>query len=104
MEQSKGSSLGYTIMPYDPAGAHKGKEPNLLAFRVPLDGSARSMRFRALDAKGEVLAGSEREIRVVGRIPASWLLLVLALVPLLAMVVVLVVRSRAYAAGSIDES
>ena len=62
VEQSKGSSLGYTIMPYDPAGAHKGKEPNLLAFRVPLDGSAKSMRFRALDAKGEVLAGSEIDL------------------------------------------
>jgi hypothetical protein len=104
VEQSKGSSLGYTIVPFDAKGAHKDKEPNLIAFRVPVDRKAGAMRFHALNARGEMLPGSEREIRVVGRIPAAALLLGLALAPLLAMAVVLIVRSRAYASGAAEES
>ncbi len=71
VEQAKGSSLGYTIQPYDPAGAHKDKEPNLIAFRVPVDRKVAAIRFHALDGKGERLAGSERELRVVGRDPGG---------------------------------
>ncbi len=103
VEQSKGSSLGYTIQPYDPAGAHKDKEPNLIAFRVPMDRKVTAMRLHALDAKGGVLRGSERQIRVVGPMPSRWLLVVLALVPLLVMAAVLGARSRLYARGSRDE-
>ena len=62
-----------------------------------------AIRFHALNDKGERLAGSERELRVVGKIPASWLLLVLALAPLLVMAIVLLVRARVYAAAAHDE-
>jgi hypothetical protein len=102
VEQSKGSGLGYTIQPWDPAGAHKDKEPNLIAFHVPVDRTRRAMRLHALDAKGEVLPGSQREIRVVAGMPSAWILVVLAAVPLLVMAVVLIVRARLYAAGSRD--
>lgn len=102
VEQSKGSSLGYTIQPYDPAGAHKDKEPNLIAFRMPMDRNVRVMRFHALDAKGDALAGSERQVRVVGSVPSAWLLVLLALAPLVAMAAVLIARARLYAAGSRD--
>ena len=104
VEQSKGSSLGYTILPYDPAGAHKDKEPNLIAFRVAVDRKLPAVRLHALDDKGARLAGSERQIRIVGKIPTAWLLLLLALAPLLAMAIVLSVRARAYASGAGGES
>jgi hypothetical protein len=104
VEQAKGSSLGYTIQPYDPVGAHKDAEPNLIAFRMPVNRKVTAIRFYALNGKGERLAGSERELRVVGKIQAAWLLLVLALAPLLVMAVVLLVRARAYAAAAGDES
>ena len=104
VEQSKGSSLGYTIVPYDPKGAHKDKEPNLIAFRLAVDRKVPAMRLHALDAKGARLAGSERQIRIVGTLPTAWLLLVLALVPLLAMAIVLGVRARAYVRGAVEES
>jgi hypothetical protein len=52
------------------------------------------IRLRTLDARGAVLPGSEREIRVPSRGPASFLVLIAALAPLLVMAIVLVVRSR----------
>jgi hypothetical protein len=102
VEQSKGSSLGYTIVPFDAQGAHKDKEPNLIAFRVPVGKNARAISFHALSSKGERLPGSERQVRVVGRMPAAALLLALA--PLLLMALLLGLRARAYAAGSIDKT
>jgi hypothetical protein len=104
VEQSKGSSLGYTIVPFDAQGAHKDEEPDLIAFRVPVDRNVRAVRFRALDGKGKPLVGSERQIRVVGRIPSAALLLLLAVAPLLCMAVLLILRARVYAAGSNDAS
>jgi hypothetical protein len=104
VEQSKGSSLGYTIVPFDAQGAHKGKEPNLIAFRVPVDTNARAISFHALDSKGEKLPGSERQIRVVGKAPSAALLIVLALFPLLLMAALLIIRMRAYSTESIDKS
>jgi hypothetical protein len=102
VEQTKGASLGYTIVPFDAQGAHKDKEPNLVAFRVKVDMSVRAVRFHALDSKGEPIAGSERQIRIVGGIPFGVLLLLLALSPLLLMAVVLVLRARTYVGESID--
>jgi len=96
VEQSKGSSLGYTIVPWDPAGPLKDREPNLIAFRVPVDASTRSISFSAADADGKPLPGSERQIRVVKGLPYAGLVLALALLPLVAMAVVLAVRVRKY--------
>jgi hypothetical protein len=98
VEQSKGSSLGYTIVPFDPQGVHKGKEANLIAFRMTVPPEGRTVSFRTLDADGRPLAGSERQIRIVRAPPSAALLLVLAAAPLLVMVLVLVVRSRRYSA------
>jgi hypothetical protein len=103
VEQSQGTSLGYTITAYDPKGAHKGKAPNLIAFKVPLSKGAGNISLRAMDAKGAPLAGSERQIRVVGPIAAAPLLLSLALLPLLVMLLVLALRGRAYGAGRASE-
>jgi hypothetical protein len=103
VEQSQGTSLGYTIAAYDPKGAHKGKTPNLIAFKVPVSKGGGNISLRAMDAKGAPLAGSERQIRVVGPIAAAPLLLSLALLPLLAMLVVLALRGRAYAEGRAPE-
>jgi hypothetical protein len=104
VEQAKGSALGYTIQPYDPAGAHKGKDANLIAFRVAVDRKVPALRLHARDAKGARIAGSERQIRVIGPIPTAWVLLALALAPLLVMAIVLAVRSRTYARGSSRET
>jgi hypothetical protein len=94
VEQISGATLGYRIVPYDPQGAHQGQDPSIIAFRVPMSPDRSVIRLRTLDGRGAVLPGSEREIRVPSRGPARLLLLLAALAPLLAMAIVLAVRSR----------
>ncbi len=96
VEQSKGSSLGYTIVPFDPQGAHKGKDPNLIAFRVAIGSDTRELRLAALDENGKLLPGSERQIRVVRGGPSNVLLILLAALPLAVMALVLGLRNRRY--------
>jgi len=96
VEQAEGASLGYSIVPLDPEGIHRGIEPNLKAFLLPLKGSSAGMRIRTLDENGSPLAGSSREVRIVRGLPLAPLCLGLAFVPLAAMVVVMAIRSRRY--------
>jgi hypothetical protein len=98
VQQTQGSSLGYTIIPYDPQGAGKDKDPDLIAFRLPVGKGPRLLRVRALDAAGAPLGG-ERQIRIIGPSPFPLLTLALALSPLLVMVIVLLARARGHAAG-----
>ncbi len=94
VEQLSGATLGYRIVPFDPQGEHQGEDPSIIAFRVPMSPDRAVIRLRTLDARGAVLPGSEREIRVPSRGPASLLLILTALAPLLVVAIVLVVRSR----------
>jgi hypothetical protein len=96
VEQVQGVTLGYKIIPYDPQGAHKGQDPSLVAFRVPLSRSVPALRVLALDGKGNPLPGSARQIRVISPSRSEIILPVLALVPLLAMALVLIGRARKY--------
>jgi hypothetical protein len=94
--QSPGSSLGYTIVPYDPQGAGKGRDPDLIAFHLSVSPRTPAMRIRALGGDGLLLPGSDRQVRVVASPRLGAVTLVIALLPLLAMILVLVRRSRAY--------
>jgi len=96
VEQTKGSGLGYTIVPFDPQGAHKGKAPNLIAYKVAIGKDTQALRLRALDGNGKPLPGSERQIRVVRAAPPAVLLLSLAGLPLALMALVLSLRERRY--------
>jgi len=96
VEQAQGATLGYRIVPFDPQGAQKGKEPSLIAFRVtPGQGSAVT-GLRTVDSSGGPLPGSERQIRVIAPPAAEPVLPLLALAPLGAMALVLVRRARRY--------
>jgi hypothetical protein len=104
VEQVKGASLGYRIVPYDPQGAHKDRDPSLQAFHVPIARSATDkaqpvLRLATLDKNGTELGGGERQIRVVGPARAGFVALLLALLPLAVMLAVLVVRSRRLTGG-----
>jgi hypothetical protein len=96
VEQVQGASLGYKIVPYDPQGAQKGKDPSLIAFRIPLGRGTPGVELHALDGAGKPLLGSKRQIRVIAPPPAEIILPLLALAPFLAMVLVLVGRARRY--------
>ena len=96
VEQVKGAALGYRIVPYDPQGAHKDREPSLRAFHVPLTPQDRVIRLRVQDKDGQVLPSGDRQIRVVRPARTGFVSLILALLPLVAMAVVLLRRSRVY--------
>ena len=96
VEQTKGSALGYKIVPFDPEGAHKDRDPSLIAFKIPITRETSLIKFELLDNSGLNMAGSSRQVRVI--IKSRWqpILLVLCLLPLLVMTVVRMIRSRKY--------
>ncbi len=96
VEQAKGSALGYMIVPYDPEGAHKDKEPSLKAFHIPISPESKTMRLKVQDQNGKYPAGGERRIRIVTRSNLSIILLVLVFVPMLVLVIIRVRRAGRY--------
>ncbi len=97
VEQVKGAALGYKIVPYDPQGAHKDREPSLRAFKVAINpADTRALRLRVQDKEGVYLPTGTRQIRIVGASRAGIVVFILALLPLAVMAVVLGLRSRRY--------
>jgi hypothetical protein len=93
VKQAAGSSLGYTITPYDPATAAADEAPSLVAFPVTVQKSGTLIRF-ALENDGHAVSGSERQVRVVKPLPGFAWFAFFALAPLLAMTLVLALRAR----------
>jgi hypothetical protein len=93
VKQAAGSSLGYTITPYDPATATTDETPSLVAFPVAVQKSGTLIRF-ALENGGRAVSGSERQVRVVKPLPGFAWFAFFALAPLLAMTLVLALRAR----------
>jgi hypothetical protein len=96
VEQVKGAALGYRIVPFDPQGAHKDRDPSLQAFHVPLNGDDRVVRLRVEDKDGRALKDSSRQVRVIRPSRVGFVSLILAVIPLIVMAVALIRRSRAY--------
>ncbi len=96
VEQSKGSSLGYKILPFDPEGAHKDRDPSLRAFHVSLDETVSRMTLRVEGGEGELLEGSNRQIRVVDSEKSNLFLLIISIVPLIVMAVLMITRQKRY--------
>jgi len=86
--------LGYKIVPFDPQGAHKDRDPSLRAFQVALGKDATRAALMVLDRNGTPLPGGERQIRVLHPAKAGFVALLLALLPLAAMAAVLARRAR----------
>jgi len=98
VEQVKGSSLGYKIVPFDPAQKEKGQEPSLYAFHVPIEREQGLIKVEAKDKNGLPLPGSQRQIRVLVESGLQVIVLVASLLPLVVMVFVLNRRARRYTA------
>jgi len=96
VEQVKGAALGYQIVPFDPEGKHKDREPSLLAFHVPISNDERVVRLRSQDKDGEYLPSSERQIRIITPTRLGLISLILAILPLVVMIIVMARRSRRY--------
>jgi hypothetical protein len=96
VEQVKGAALGYQIVPFDPEGKHKDREPSLQAFHVPLSKDQRIIRLRVQDNAGNYLPSGQRQIRVITPSRIGIVSLILAVCPLIVMFVVMARRSRRY--------
>ncbi len=96
VEQIKGAALGYQIVPFDPEGKHKGRDPSLIAFHLPISADQRVIRLRVQDKEGVYLPSSQRQVRIIRPPRAGFVSLILAVMPLVVMAVVLIRRSRKY--------
>ena len=96
VEQARGTALGYTIVPYDPDGTHKGSAPNLIAFHVPLMSGADMYRVSLQGMEGNHLTGSDRQIRVVPGSKRNIILVIIVLLPIVLLVLVQIYRVRRY--------
>ena len=96
VEQVKGAALGSQIVPFDPEGKHKDREPSLQAFHVPISKDQRVIRLRVQDKEGRYLPSGERQIRVITPSRVGIVSLILAACPLIAMIIVMARRSRRY--------
>ncbi len=96
VEQVKGAALGYQIVPFDPEGKHKDREPSLQAFHIPITKDQRVVRIRVQDKDGEYLPSSERQIRIITLSRVGFISLILGVLPMVVMIIVMARRSRKY--------
>ena len=96
VEQTTGAALGYRIVPFTRAQSEAGMDPDVKAFRIPLDPDRQVLILRVSDKSGTTFKDSSRQIRVVENSGSQPVLLLLSLLPLLIMAVVLISRSRIY--------
>ena len=94
IQQTSGSALGYLVVPFDPEGAHRGLDPSLRAYRIPLDRDIRRLDLQITDRAGKPVPGGARRIRIIAPSRWSWLLLVIACTPCVAFAVVRFQRLR----------
>ena len=84
VQQERTGSHGYRIVPFDPEGAHRDREPSLAAFHVDLDRHGARFRVALVDSRGDIIAGSVRSVRVPDRSTSAGVLLLAAFLPLAA--------------------
>jgi hypothetical protein len=96
IEQVKGATLGYRIVPFDPEGIHGEEGPTLIAFPIPMEGTDKVVGLASLDSAGHPLVGSDRQIRVVKPGPIGILPIALSALPLVLMSAILLRRTRRY--------
>jgi hypothetical protein len=82
VEQIPGAERGYIIVNYD-AGKHPESGPTFQAHKVEFDPEKGDHQIRLVDASGEVVAGSVRELRAVEAGKALELYAASAFLPLL---------------------
>ena len=82
VQQERTGSHGYRIVPFDPEGAHRDREPSLQAFHIDLDRYGARFRVALVDGRGDIIAGSMRRIRVPDGSTSTGVLVLAAFLPL----------------------
>lgn len=97
VEQTKTSAMGYTIVPYDPTGEHKGKIPSVSALYIPLSPQMKALEFSLTNLEdAAATASSKRSIRIIRGVQHEILSLALLVLPLIVLLFVLIKRRRSY--------
>ena len=94
VERMRTTSLAYRIVPFDPEGAHGGREPSLVAFHVDLERYGRHFRVALVDSRGDMIDATLRRVRLLDRPPRAGAVLLLSLLPLAVGIGVAAVRWR----------
>jgi hypothetical protein len=96
VRQLPGAALGYTIVPHQGSG-----RPDLVAYRVEAPDGPGALSLALVDARGDELAGSGRELRALAAPPEWALALPVLLPPLVGATVLLWRRERVRSARSL---
>jgi hypothetical protein len=97
VEQSKTTALGYTIVPYDPLGAHKGKIPSMEALYIPLSPDMKEAKFSVIGLDDSLATkSSARTIRIIDSIHHEFYVVLILFIPLLVGAIVLLRRKKSY--------
>ncbi len=99
IQQTKGASLGYKIVPFDPKKQGEGRQPSLRAFYIPIQRDMKYLKVSLQDKNGNYLKGSDRQVRIIIRSQNSLFILLLSLLPLALMFLVIAIRSKKYSQG-----
>ena len=78
VQQTKGYTLGYDILEYDPDTMDK---ISFTAFAINANHPGQVIQLQAIDRNGEILSGSAREIRVLNT-QRTWVVYFLAAIPI----------------------
>ena len=78
VQQTKGYTLGYDILEYDPDTMDK---ISFTAFAINANHAGQVIQLQAIDRNGEILSGSDREIRVLNT-QRTWVVYFLAAIPI----------------------
>ena len=94
VERMRTTSLAYRIVPFDPEGAHRDREPSLEAFHLDLERYGRGFRVALVDSRGDMIDVTMRRVRLLDGSPPSRVLVLLTLLPFAVGVGVTVARWR----------
>lgn len=95
VEQSATTALGYTIVPYDPDGKHKGKNPSMEALYIPLDPVLKELRISITDLNDPLeTASSVRIIKIINSIQHESIAVFIMVLPLLIGLIIFLVRKK----------
>lgn len=92
VEQAATSALGYSIVPYDPLGIHKGKTPTLSALYIPLSKEMKELSFSLISGE----ESSMRSIRIISGVHHEVFVALILFIPLLVITGLLIARKRRY--------
>jgi hypothetical protein len=85
VRQTEGTALGYEVLDYPTDGSVK-RSPDFEGYEIRVGADRPAFSIRLVEADGTVVAGSEREVRLLNT-QRSWPLYVLSFAPLVAGVV-----------------